>query len=69
MSITCTLGDILEILLALVFPPAAVLVKEGCGWDFVLNIILCCIFYLPGLIHALLVLQNHQRRAVHYTVV
>ncbi|KAJ3072627.1 hypothetical protein HDU98_003205 [Podochytrium sp. JEL0797] len=69
MSITCTLGDILEILLAIFCSPIAVLVKEGCGWDFFLNIILFCLGVLPGMVHALLVLQNHQRRAVHYTVV
>jgi uncharacterized membrane protein YqaE (UPF0057 family) len=45
-------------LLAILLPPVAVLF---CGKpvQFVLNIILTLCFYLPGMIHAILVVNNH----------
>lgn len=44
--------------LAFLFPPVAVLM---CGkpFQFILNIILCCIFWIPGIIHAFYVVNNH----------
>ncbi|CAK7270526.1 hypothetical protein SEPCBS119000_004134 [Sporothrix epigloea] len=45
--------DIFLGLLALLFPPLAVWVKRGiCSADSVINILLCILGYLPGLIHA-----------------
>jgi uncharacterized membrane protein YqaE (UPF0057 family) len=41
------------IILAILLPFIAVLVKKGIGKDFLINIILCIIFYIPGIIHAL----------------
>lgn len=41
------------IILAILLPFIAVLIKRGLGKDFVINIILCIIFYIPGIIHAL----------------
>jgi uncharacterized membrane protein YqaE (UPF0057 family) len=45
-------------LLAILLPPVAVLF---CGKpiQFILNIILTLCFYLPGMIHAVLVVNNH----------
>jgi len=31
----------------------AVFLKKGVGKDLIINIILCLIFYIPGIIHAL----------------
>jgi len=44
--------------LAFLVPPVAVLM---CGkpFQFLLNIILCCIFWIPGIIHAFYVVNNH----------
>ena len=48
-------------ILALIFPPAAVIM---CGkpFQFILNIFLTLLFYLPGEIHALCVVSGHYRR-------
>merc|ERR1712210_37303 len=39
-------------LCALIFPPISVLLVRGCGCDFLLNIILTLLAYIPGMIHA-----------------
>ena len=44
---------ILQIVLAILLPPVAVFLKAGAGKDLVINIILCLLFWLPGIIHAL----------------
>ncbi|KAJ6217237.1 hypothetical protein RDWZM_008394 [Blomia tropicalis] len=41
---------------ALFCPPLSVLMMEGCGFDFCLNLLLSCFFLLPGIIHAFIVL-------------
>jgi uncharacterized membrane protein YqaE (UPF0057 family) len=46
-------NKILMIILAIFLPFVAVLIKKGVGTDFIINIILCFLFYLPGIIHAL----------------
>ncbi|EKG13009.1 hypothetical protein MPH_09829 [Macrophomina phaseolina MS6] len=46
-------SDIFLALLALLFPPVAVWVKRGiCSADSLINIALCCLGLLPGLLHA-----------------
>ncbi|MCJ1225045.1 hypothetical protein MMC12_001694 [Toensbergia leucococca] len=48
----CT-SDIFLGLLAILFPPIAVWIKRGiCSADSLINILLCCLGYIPGLIHA-----------------
>ena len=44
---------VLLIILAILLPPVAVYLKAGAGKDLVINIILCLLFYIPGVIHAL----------------
>jgi len=46
-------NQVLLIILAIILPPLAVFLKRGAGKDLIINIILCFIFYLPGVIHAL----------------
>ncbi|KAK3391242.1 hypothetical protein B0H63DRAFT_467559 [Podospora didyma] len=52
MIIMCS-SDIFLGLLAILFPPLPVWVKRGlCSADSFINILLCCLGFLPGLIHA-----------------
>ncbi|MED5016394.1 YqaE/Pmp3 family membrane protein [Paenibacillus chibensis] len=46
-------------LLALILPPIAVLL---CGKPIqaLLNLVLCCLFVIPGIIHALMVVSSHK---------
>ena len=44
--------SLLMILLTIFLPPVAVLVKEGVGTQFLLNILLTLIGWLPGVVHA-----------------
>jgi len=49
----CDGPDLFLCLLAILFPPIAVWVKKGiCSCDSLINILLCCLGFLPGLIHA-----------------
>jgi uncharacterized membrane protein YqaE (UPF0057 family) len=43
-------------LLALLFPPLAVLIDRGCDGQFCLNVLLTLLGYLPGVLHAWAVL-------------
>ncbi len=55
MAATASENTILLVVLAILIPPLAVGLKSGIGGAFVLNLILTLIFWLPGAIHALLV--------------
>lgn len=46
-------NKIVLVILAILLPPLAVFFKKGLGKDLIINIILCLIFYIPGIIHAL----------------
>ncbi len=46
---------LLLVIIAILIPPLAVGLKEGIGVHLLLNIILCLLFWLPGLLHALYV--------------
>ncbi|KAL9081432.1 MAG: hypothetical protein Q9159_007314 [Coniocarpon cinnabarinum] len=46
-------ADCLLVLIAIIFPPLPVWIKRGlCSADSVINIALCVLGFLPGLIHA-----------------
>uniref|UniRef100_A0AC35TWQ7 BTB domain-containing protein n=1 Tax=Rhabditophanes sp. KR3021 TaxID=114890 RepID=A0AC35TWQ7_9BILA len=45
--------DILKLILAVLLPPLAVLLHSGCDIQLLINIVLCCLGYIPGMIHAL----------------
>ncbi|OZJ03644.1 hypothetical protein BZG36_03923 [Bifiguratus adelaidae] len=49
---TLTGADIIEIIVAIIFPPAAVAMVRGCGGQLCLNILLTILGYIPGHIHA-----------------
>lgn len=46
-------NKIVLIIIAILLPPLAVFLKNGVGKDLIINIILCFIFYIPGILHAL----------------
>lgn len=41
------------ILLAIFLPPIAVFLKCGLGKDLLINVLLCLVLYVPGIIHAI----------------
>lgn len=45
-------SDILLIIVAIIFPPAAAAFITGCSCDLLINILLTVLGYLPGHIHA-----------------
>jgi uncharacterized membrane protein YqaE (UPF0057 family) len=49
------MNKMLLIVLAIVLAPLAVYLKKGAGKDLLINILLCFLFYLPAVIHALIV--------------
>lgn len=50
------MNKLLLIIVAIIFPPLAVGLKAGIGKSFVINLLLTLLFYIPGLIHALIVI-------------
>jgi uncharacterized membrane protein YqaE (UPF0057 family) len=48
-------NTLLLVIIAILIPPVAVGLKRGIGGSLIINIILTILFYIPGLIHALLV--------------
>ncbi|KAL1620054.1 putative stress response rci [Diplodia seriata] len=56
-------SDIFLALLAILFPPVAVWVKRGiCSADSLVNIALCCLGLLPGLLHAWYIIWAYPER-------
>ncbi len=49
------MNKLLLIILAILLPPAAVAVHSGISKQFWLNLILTLFFFIPGVIHALIV--------------
>lgn len=47
---------ILEIILAILLPPLGVALKFGIGKKFWINLLLTLLGYIPGIIHALVVI-------------
>jgi uncharacterized membrane protein YqaE (UPF0057 family) len=47
------MNKLIHIILAILLPPVAVFLKSGVGKDLVINIILCLVFFIPGVLHAL----------------
>lgn len=52
---TMSENKILLVIVAIFLPPLAVFLKDGVGKSLVINLILTLLFYVPGLIHALMV--------------
>jgi uncharacterized membrane protein YqaE (UPF0057 family) len=41
------------VILSILLAPLAVFLKKGAGKDFIINILLCFLFYIPAVVHAL----------------
>lgn len=61
MSLWKTVRFVLLIVLACTFSFVAVLLERGCGLQFLLNLGLWCLFFLPGIIHALILILNGEK--------
>ncbi|KUI57490.1 Plasma membrane proteolipid 31 [Cytospora mali] len=62
----CT-SDLFLGLLALLFPPLPVWVKCGiCSADSLLNILLCMLGYVPGLLHAWYIIAKYPEPVEYY---
>lgn len=48
-----------DIIIAILLPPAAVYIKEGTGASFWINVILC-FFWFPAILHALFVVFKNK---------
>ena len=46
-------ADSSQIILAIFLPPVGVFLERGCNADFLINILLTILGYIPGIIHAL----------------
>jgi len=58
--------DTFRILLAIILPPAGVLLQVGLGWQFWINILLTLLGYIPGIVHAvyIIVSRNPEQKAI-----
>ena len=48
-------NTLLQVIIAILLPPVAVFLKRGAGMALVINIVLTICLFVPGLIHALLI--------------
>ncbi len=47
---------IIQIIIAILLPPLGVALKEGIGKSFLINVLLTLLGFIPGIIHALIVI-------------
>jgi len=50
------MGNLIACICSYLLPPLGVYWKFGCGTHLLINIILTCLGYVPGLIHACLII-------------
>ncbi|KAI0647183.1 UPF0057-domain-containing protein [Trametes meyenii] len=48
-----------QILFAILLPPLGVFLERGCNADFLINILLTILGYIPGIIHALYIILKY----------
>ncbi|MCG9698053.1 YqaE/Pmp3 family membrane protein [Shewanella sp. Isolate11] len=51
-------NKLLLVIIAILLPPVAVFLKSGVGKDLLINVILCILFWIPGLLHSLWVVTR-----------
>ncbi|KAK0638385.1 Plasma membrane proteolipid 3 [Lasiodiplodia hormozganensis] len=54
-------SDVLLYFLALFVPPVPVFIKRGCGADFLINICLSILGWIPGVLHAFWIVSKTER--------
>ena len=47
------MNKLILIILSIFLPPVAVFFKDGVGKDLLINILLCLLVFVPGVIHAI----------------
>lgn len=52
------MSNLVRVLIAFFLPPISVLMTTGFGLQFLLNCLLCLLFYFPGCIHAFWLMQR-----------
>ncbi|CAD6449098.1 a6e8d19e-ff85-4f84-9a87-f73c55bd3d41 [Sclerotinia trifoliorum] len=52
-------ADVFAYIVAIFVPPLAVFLKVACGVDFLINICLTILGWIPGVIHAWYVISKH----------
>ena len=52
------MSTLVRVLIAFFLPPISVLMTTGFGLQFLLNCLLCLLFYFPGCIHAFWLMQR-----------
>jgi len=52
-------SDVCLYLLAVFLPPLAVFLDTGCSADFLINILLSILGWIPGVIHAWWIISKH----------
>ena len=48
----------IEVLIALFLPPLAVALRKGLGLQFLINVALCLLFWVPAIVHAVYVVVS-----------
>lgn len=51
---------LLRIIIAILLPPVAVLLEEGLGKQFWINLLLTILGYIPGLVHAAYIIGRNR---------
>ncbi|KAF8632902.1 hypothetical protein AX17_004748 [Amanita inopinata Kibby_2008] len=59
-------SDVLLILIAILFPPAAAGIVTGCSCDLLINIALTILGYIPGHIHAFWLIYKRMQAEERY---
>ncbi|KAH7694870.1 Protein W02A2.9, partial [Aphelenchoides avenae] len=54
MPLTCS--DIPKLICSLIIPPIGVFIEKGCSVHLAINILLTLLGYIPGLIHAIIII-------------
>ncbi|MFT5396377.1 MAG: uncharacterized membrane protein YqaE (UPF0057 family) [Gammaproteobacteria bacterium] len=47
------MNKVVLIIIAILLPPVAVFLKKGAGKDLIINIVLCLLMFIPGVVHAI----------------
>ncbi|RYH03202.1 YqaE/Pmp3 family membrane protein [Salipiger sp. IMCC34102] len=50
--------NILKLVLAVILPPLGVLLEEGIGKQFLINVLLTLLGFIPGLVHAVWIIAR-----------
>ena len=46
-------NKLVALIVSILIPPLAVYLKRGAGKDLVINILLCILMWVPGILHAI----------------